>query len=111
MTHPAPWQLVQLLVPMITRKPQPFCQWGNHRSYASGSRAARAVGNYTTRKVKVSASVMENGDPVTQLLAGPAGRVYLIFGFQPRASGNGASHQLPGVGVAPTILLIIWLQA
>ena len=48
---------------------------------------------------------MENGDPVTQLLAGPAGRVYLIFGCQPRASGNGASHQPHPAGVAPTILL------
>ena len=54
---------------------------------------------------------MENGDPATQLLAGPAGRVYLILGFQPRKADNGDAYQLPGVGVAPTILLTIWLQA
>jgi len=31
---------------------------------------------YYTRKGRVSANAMENGDPATQLLAGPAGRVY-----------------------------------
>ena len=39
---------------------------------------------------------MENGDPATQRLAGPAGMIYLILGFQPRKADNGDAYQLPG---------------
>ena len=52
-----------------------------------------------------------DGDPDTQLQAGPAGKVYLILGFQPQPCFNGDGEQLPGVGETPIILLTIWLQA
>ena len=47
----------------------------------------------------------------TQLLAGPAGMVYLILGFQPQPCFNGDGEQLPGVGVAPMLLLTKGLRA
>lgn len=47
-----------------------------------------------------------DGDPAT-----PGPRALILNTWLPASTlSNGDGEQLPGVGVAPTILLIIWLQ-